>query len=351
MSIEKKVLGKAPSGADYEQYVLTDDAGQMVSVLNLGCILQQIKVKDRDGNLVDVAIGYDTVEQYAQTHSFFGAILGRYANRIGGARFSIDGQEYHVTPNERGNTLHGGASGFHNKLFQGSIEQDQVVLRYTSVDGEEGFPGNLTLTEKIRFVNGRVEIQYSAVTDRPTVVNISNHSFFNLNGQGCGDVLHHTLQLNASRYCAVDEGLIPTGILSEAKGTAFDFTSPKLIGTDIHSSDPMIAAADGYDVCYSVDGWDGSLKKIATAQGDKTGIRMDTYTDLPAVQLYTGMLLGKIPAFTNGKEKSRYLEYGGFCLETQNYPDAMNLPQLGNNVILRPGEEMNCHTVYAFAVE
>lgn len=350
MSIIKKVLGRVPGGAEYEQYLLTDDAtGEFVSVLNLGCILQQIQVRDAGGRLVDVAVGYDTVGEYAATRSFFGAVLGRYANRIGGGFFSIDGTEYQTTKNERGNTLHGGASGFHNKLFDAEVQGEELVLRRVSADGEEGFPGCLTLTERVSFRAGRLDLRYEAVCDKATVVNISNHSFFNLDGQGNGNVLEQTLCLAASRVCAVDSALIPTGRLLDVRGTGFDFTTPKPIGKDIHAADPMIAAAHGYDVCYAVDSWDGRLKKIAEAASAKTGIHLTAYTDLPAVQLYTGMLLGKLPIFTNGKQGSRYVEYGGFCLETQHFPNAMNLPDIGDNVVLRPGGKMRCETVYEFS--
>ena len=353
MSITREVVGTSPEGRPYERYILKDDAnGAYVAVLNLGCILQQICVPDRNGELVDVALGNDTPEEYAAIHSFFGAVLGRYANRIANGSFSIDGKEYHVTLNERGfNCLHGGASGFHNKIFDAGVEGEELVLSYLSPDDEEGFPGNLTLSERVSFRDGRLRLVYTCTSDKDTVANISNHSFFNLDGQGNGDVLEQELKLFCGRYCPCDDKLIPTGELRPVQGTPFDFTEGKPIGRDIHDeTDPMIAGAHGYDVCYAVDGWDGLLRPVAHARAEKTGIVMNTYSTLPAVQLYTGMLLGMIPIFTNGKAGIRYVRDGGFCLETQNFPNAMNTPEFGNDVVLRAGTEVTCRTVYEFTL-
>ena len=351
MSITREVVGTSPEGRPYERYILKDDAnGSYVAVLNLGCILQQICVPDRNGDLVDVALGYDTAEEYAATHSFFGAVLGRYANRIANGSFTIDGKEYHVTLNERGfNCLHGGASGFHNKLFDTEVEGETLILRYQSPDDEEGFPGNMTLTERVSFRDGRLHLRYSCTTDKDTVVNISNHSFFNLDGQGAGDTLEQELKLYCDRYCPCDDKLIPTGELRDVHGTPFDFTEGKLIGKDIHDeTDPMLAHAHGYDVCYAVNDWYGTLRPVAEAHSEKTGIVMKTYSTLPAVQLFTGMMLGMIPIFTDGKAGSKYVRYGAFCLETQNFPNAMNTPEFRNDVVLRAGETAECETVYEF---
>lgn len=350
MSIQKEVLGLAPDGKHYERYVLTDEStGGYVAVLNLGCILQKICVPDKNGDLIDVALGNDTPEEYAAVHSFFGAVLGRYANRIANGAFSIDGKEYHVTLNERGfNCLHGGASGFHNKIFDVTVEGEELVLRYTSPDNDEGFPGNMTLTERVSFREGRLDLRYSCTSDKDTVVNISNHSFFNLDGQGNGDTLEQVMQLNCSRFCPCDDKLIPTGELRDVKGTPFDFTSGKPIGTDIHDPDPMIAGAHGYDACFAADDWDGTLRRIATVRSERSGVTMNTYSTLPALQLFTGNMLGMIPIFSKGKGGVDYVPYGGFCLETQNFPNAMNTPEFGNDVILRAGQEVTCETVYEF---
>ena len=351
MSITKEVVGTSPEGKSYERYVLKDDSnGSYVAVLNLGCILQQICVPDRHGNLVDVALGYDTVQEYADAHSFYGAILGRYANRIANGEFAIDGTTYHVTLNERGvNCLHGGASGYHNKLFDAHVEGEELVLQYHSPDGEEGFPGNLTLTERVSFQNGKLRLQYACTSDKDTVVNISNHSFFNLNGQGNGDTLGQHLTLYCETYCPCDENLIPSGELRSVQGTPFDFTKGKTIGKDIHdTTDPMLASAGGYDVCFAVTDRDGSLRLVADAYGEESGIEMHTYSTMPAVQLFTGMMLGMIPIFTDGKDGKQYIKYGGFCLETQNFPNAMNTPSFANDVVLRAGQEVHSETVYEF---
>ena len=353
MSITRETVGVSPEGRPYERYILKDDAsGAYVAVLNLGCILQQICVPDRNGELVDVALGNDTPEEYAAIHSFFGAVLGRYANRIANGSFSIDGKEYHVTLNERGfNCLHGGASGFHNKIFNARVEGEELVLSYLSPDDEEGFPGNLTLSERVSFRDGRLRLVYTCNSDKDTVVNISNHSFFNLDGQGNGNTLEQNLKLHCSHYCPCNDKLIPTGELREVAGTPFDFTEGKPIGTDIHDdTDPMLAAAHGYDVCYANDNWDGTLRLVAEAKSEKTGIVMNTYTTLPAMQLFTGNMLGMIPIFSKGKAGAEYIAYGGFCLETQNFPNAMNTPEFHNDVVLRAGEEVTCETVYEFSL-
>lgn len=351
MSIYHETLGLSQEGKPYERYTLIDKmTGGFVCVLNYGCTLQKIVVPDRDGNLVDVALGYDTPDEYANTKSIFGTILGRYANRIAGGKFSIDGKEYQVTVTDKrsGNSLHGGANGFNTKMFDSRVEGDEVVLTYVSEDGEEGYPGTLTVTERVSFIDGKLRLRYSCTTDKDTVANISNHSFFNLDGQGNGSTLEQTLKLNCSYVCPGDEGGIPTGELRQVEGTRFDFLEGKKMGADINSDDPF---RGGYDNCFAINDWTGNMRQAAEVSSEKNGIVMKVITTLPAMQFFTAGILGIIPFLKSGKQGAEYAPFGAFCLETQNFPNAMNTPSFNNDVILRAGDVVESETIYEFSTK
>ena len=343
-------------GEAVERYTLTNDNGMSVSILTYGAIVQSIIVPDRDGTMGDVALGFDTIEEYVEQSPYFGAIVGRYANRIAEGRFELDGETYELAINNEPNTLHGGEKGF-DKVIWTAEEFDNpdgpsLVLSYTSPDGEEGYPGTLDVTVLYTVTQAdELRIQYSATTDAPTVVNLSNHSYFNLAGEGTGSIYDHELQLNAANYTPVDETSIPTGEIAPVAGTAFDFTTAHPIGDSIRdASDEQIVIGLGYDhnfVLDREDPEDTSTIQAAVVTEPTTGRVMTVSTTEPGVQFYSGNFLNG--AF-GGKSGGTYRQGDGFCLETQHFPDSPNQPDFSTTE-LRPGEEFTSTTVYAFAAE
>lgn len=308
---------------DYVQkYELFDEEGQSVTILSYGCTIQSIKLKDKNGQLVDIALGYDTVDEYIKNGGYFGATVGRCANRIANGRFILNGKVYQIPLNDGENTLHGGFNGFDKKNWECSIDEDRLVARRVSPDGEEGYPGNLTVVQKISFSEGVLRLRYKYQSDMDTVVNLTNHCYFNLNGAGNGDILRHRVTIGAEGYCEVDEGLIPTKLPKPVDGTPFDFRSAKEIGRDIENKDAQIAlAGSGYDHNFALDNRYGVAVE---AVGDETGIRLRQFTDYPGVQFYTGNMIGPEPV--KGKKGGTYKKYSGFCIEAQQFPNAINVP-------------------------
>jgi aldose 1-epimerase len=342
-------------GEPVERYTLTNNGGLQVSILTYGGIVQSILVPDRTGNLGDVALGFDNIEDYVESSPYFGAIVGRYANRIAEGRFELDGQTYELAINNEPNTLHGGERGFDKVIWTAEEVDDpdgpSLALSYTSPDGEEGYPGTLEVTVTYTVTqDDELRIEYAATTDAPTVVNLSNHSYFNLAGEGSGPVFDHELQLNAGSFTPVDETLIPTGEIAPVEGTAFDFTTPKPIGQDIHNADdPQILIGLGYDHNFVLDRDtpdDTSLIEAAVVTEESTGRVMTVSTTEPGVQFYSGNFLNG--AF-GGKSGQTYRQSDGFCLETQHFPDSPNQPDFPSTE-LRPGEEFSSTTIYAFSV-
>ena len=344
------------AGEAVERYTLTNDNGMSVSVLTYGAIVQSIVVADRDGTMGDVALGFDTIEEYVEQSPYFGAIVGRYANRIAKGTFVLDGETYKLGINNGPNALHGGEKGFDKVIWTaedfGNPDGPSLVLSYTSPDGEEGYPGTLEVTVLYTVTQSdELWIQYSATTDAPTVVNLSNHSYFNLAGEGTGSIYHHELRFNATHYTPVDETSIPTGEIAPVAGTAFDFTTARPIGNSIRdASDEQIVIGLGYDHNFVLDreaAEDTSMIEAVVVSEPTTGRVMTVSTTQPGVQFYTGNLL--TGAF-GGKRGQTYRQGDGFCLETQHFPDSPNQPNFPSTE-LRPGEEFTSTTVYAFAAE
>ena len=343
-------------GRAVERYTLTNDNGMSVSILTYGAIVQSIIVPDRAGTMGDVALGFDTIEEYVEQSPYFGAIVGRYANRIAEGRFELDGETYELAINNEPNSLHGGEKGF-DKVIWTAEEFDNpdgpsLALSYTSPDGEEGYPGTLDVTVLYTVTrNNELRIEYSATTDAPTVVNLSNHSYFNLAGEGSGSIYDHVLQLNAANYTPVDETSIPTGEIAPVAGTAFDFTTAHPIGDNIRdASDEQVVIGLGYDhnfVLDREDPEDTSMIEAAVVTEPTTGRVMTVSTTQPGVQFYSGNFLNG--AF-GGKSGGIYRQGDGFCLETQHFPDSPNQPNFPSTE-LRPGEEFTSTTIYAFAAE
>lgn len=324
--------------------VTLENANHMrVTLLSYGATIQSICVPDRDGALTDVLLGYDSVREYEENDGYLGACIGRCANRIAGACFTLNGQRFPLTANAGEHQLHGGLCGLDKKLWSYTCRENSVVFTTVLADGEEGFPGRLdvcvvyTLTD-----DNALRIDYHAVSDADTIANFTNHAYFNLNGQGSGDVLGHTLQLRASAYTPAGAHTLPTGRIEPVDGTCMDFRAGKPIGRDIH--DAALAPFRGYDTNLCLDG--EGLRMVGQAVGDRSGIVMEVETTLEGVQLYTANGLSD----RAGKRGAHYAPYSGFCLETQHYPDAINQPAFPSPV-LRRGERLHETTVYRFRVQ
>jgi len=344
-TVAKVVVGKMPDGADVHEYTLTNVHGLEAKVLTYGAMLTTVKVPDKDGKFESVTLYLDSFEDYLKGHPLFGSVVGRFANRIAGAQFSIDGVVHKVTPNAGANHIHGGREGFHKIVWQADSFREKdavgVILRHTSPDGNEGYPGTLDVivTYTLRNDNELV-MDYQAVTDKPTVLNLTNHAYWNLAGAGSGDVLDHILMLDAESYLPSDQAKIPTGEIKPVKGTVMDFTTPQTVGSRIKQVD-----GENYDHCY-VLGESKRPRLFARVVEAKSGRVMEVFTTQPGVQLYTAKHL-------NSKLKTSRFAYGpyhGLCLETQHYPDAPNKPNFPS-AVLRPGETFKHTTIHKFSVQ
>lgn len=345
----EKPFGQTPNNEAVTLYTLKNAHGMEVQIMNYGAIITKIMVPDKNKVIEDVVLGFDSVADYIKDSPYFGAVVGRYGNRIAAGKFSLDGKNYSLAAQNNGQHLHGGLKGFDKKVWKTlSQKPGSLTLSYLSKDGEEGFPGNLevqvtyTLTE-----DNAIAMDYTAKTDQATVLNICNHSYFNLTGNVKRDVLDHTIQLNAPFFIPVDKVLIPTGEVKSVKGGPFDFTSPKKIGLEINAADEQIAFGGGYDHCYAFDKAPGAYAKIAHVEEPVSGRVMEVFTTEPGVQFYTG---NNLDGHLIGKYGAKYNKRTGFCLETQHYPDSPNKPNFPSTV-LRPGETYTSKTVYQFSVK
>jgi aldose 1-epimerase len=348
--VTKRSGGTLPDGSAVDIYTLKDGKIE-VEVMTYGGNIISLKVPDRNGKVEDVVLGFDDPAGYYENNhskkaSFFGPIVGRYANRIAHAKFSLDGKEYSLPKNDGGNTLHSGPNGFHNHLWTAKLISDGVELKYLSKDGEEGYPGNLSVTVNYTLKDGDVKIEYTATTDKPTVLNLTNHAYFNLSGDGSRTVLDDQLMLNALRFTPVDTTLIPTGELKSVVGTPFDFLKPHAIGERINADDEQIKLGHGYDHNFVIDGGGKNLTKAAEVYDPSTGRTLDVLTTEPGVQFYTSNFLdGSI----KGKHGILYPRNAAFCLETQHFPDSPNHPKFPTTE-LKPGGKFHSITIYRFSV-
>lgn len=342
-------FGKLPDGTPVEIYTLTNKNGAEARIMTYGATVVSLRVPDRDGHLADVVLGYDGLDGYVKRGNYFGCIVGRYGNRIGEARFSLDGKEYCLAKNDGPNTLHGGNRGFDKYPWSAREAGPQSLeLSMLSPDGDEGYPGALSVTVTYTLSDqNELRIEYSATTDKPTVVNLTNHSYFNLAGQGSGDVLGHVVTILSGRFTPVSATLIPTGELKPVAGTPFDFRQPHAIGERIGNDDQQLKYGNGYDHNWVLDRSGASPSLAARAEEPKSGRVMEVYTTEPAMQLYTGNFLdGTI----TGKGGNVYGSRHAFCMETQHYPDAPNQPEFPSTT-LKPGERYQTTTIYKFAVK
>jgi len=351
-AIKKEAFGKMADGNTVDVYTLTNSHRLEARIMNFGGIVLSLRVPDRDGKLDDVVLGFDSLEPYFTNDPHFGSIIGRYANRIANGKFTLDGVEYTLPKNNGPNTLHGGVKGFDKVLWQAEPSESKqsvaLVLRYTSKNGEEGFPGNLktkvtyTLTD-----SDELAIDYEATTDKTTPVNLTSHGYFNLAGQGTGDVLAHELLINADRFTAVDKNLIPTGDLRSVQGTPLDFTKATAIGARINDSYEQLVLARGYDHNLVINGKGSGLEFAARVHEPSTGRILEIHTTEPGVQFYSANFLD---GSLTGKQGRVYKQHYAFCLETQHFPDSPNHPSFPST-ILKPGQTYHSRTVYKFSAD
>lgn len=341
---------KTIDGKQVKLYTLTNQNDMKVAITNLGGRIVSIIVPDKDGKMVDVALGYDKVETYQkQGEPFFGAIIGRYGNRIGKGKFSLDGKEYALELNDGVNTLHGGKSGFYNKVWDATQPNDSTLtLSYNSPDGEGGYPGNVkvNVTYTLTASNG-IKMTYDAQSDKSTVLNLTNHAYFNLNGEGDSTILNNVLMIDADAITPVDTTLIPTGELMPVAGTPFDFRKPTAIGDRINAEDAQLKNGKGYDHNFVLNKKAG-MQKVATVYSPNTGIELSIITEEPGLQFYSGNFL--TGADKDGKGGKVYPYRSAFCLETQHFPDSPNKPNFPSTV-LNPGETYKTTTIYQFSIK
>jgi aldose 1-epimerase len=348
-AIEKQSFGKTKDGTEVFLYTLKNKNGMEVQITNFGGVVVSIKVPDRNGKIDDVALGFDTVAEYEAPGPFFGATVGRYANRIANGRFTLEGRKYQVTVNNPPNMLHGGKSGFNQKVWQVVRTGAQALhLHYLSKNGEEGFPGNLSVDVIFSLNdNNELKIDYAATTDKPTVLNLTNHSYFNLKGQGDGEIVDHIVQINASKFTPVDKNLIPTGELKSVAGTPFDFRKPQKISAHIGDNDEQLKLGLGYDHNFVIDNGGKTLTMAARVHEETTGRLLEILTTEPGVQFYTG---NHMDNGLHGKAGKTYNFRYGLCLETQHYPDSPNHPDFPTTE-LKPGEKFQSTSVYRFSTD
>ena len=349
VAVTKADFGKLPDGRAVEVYT-AKNADLEVRVTTYGARIVSLMTKDRDGKMGDVVLGYKSVDGYvaeSDKKTYFGAIVGRYGNRIRDGKFTIDGKTYQIPINNTPNALHGGPHGFDDQLWTGKALPDGIEMSLVSKDGDMGFPGTLTVHVRYTLVGSAVHINYSATTDKPTVTNITNHSYFNLSGDGSGDILGEVLMLNADGYTPVDAGLIPVGGVQPVAGTPFDFRKPTAIGARINVANDQLKLAGGYDHNWVLNGKNGEMKVAAKLSDPKTGRVLTVTTTQPGVQFYSGNFL---TGAYKGKTGAVYSQHTGLCLETQHYPDSPNKPAFPST-LLKPGETLHSETIFAFSVQ
>jgi aldose 1-epimerase len=346
-SVTKATFGKMPDGTPVDIYTLKSDALE-ARITTYGARVVSIKTADRDGKVGDVALGYNTLAEYlADNKTFFGAIVGRYGNRIAKGTFSIDGQSHHIPKNDNGNSLHGGTVGFDRLPWTGREIADGVEMTLVSKDGDQGFPGTLTAHVRYTLHHNALRIDYSVSTDKATVVNLTNHTYFHLGGEGHGTILGDEMMIAADKYTPVDAGLIPTGELAPVEGTPFDFRKPTAIGARIHDNNEQLKIAGGYDHNWVLRGSTGETKTAARVYDPKSGRVMTVTTTEPGVQFYSGNFLD---GTFKGKSGVAYTKNTGLCLETQHFPDSPNHPSFPTT-LLKPNETRHSTTTFTFTTQ
>lgn len=337
-------------GKDVRMYILTNNKGAEAAIINYGAKIVSLSVSDKNGKLTDIVLGHNSLDEYLSSEEpYFGAVCGRTGNRIAKGKFTLDGATYQLAVNNGPNNLHGGLKGFNAVVWNVKQTDSQTLeLTYLSKDGEEGFPGNLNVKITYRLTDDNVfEIDYEATTDKATILNLTNHSYFNLSGEGDASVNDHMLVMNASNYLPTDDTAIPYGKPETVKGTPFDFTTEHSIGERIENDFEQLHFGKGYDHTFVLDKKDGELALAVECYAPKTGIKMDIYTTEPGVQVYTGNWMS---GNFEGKHGHRYPARAAVCFETQHFPDSINKPEYPT-VVLRPGEVFKSRTIHKFTVK
>jgi aldose 1-epimerase len=349
--VHSDIFGRLPDGRSVIRYTLSNPQGIRMQVINYGLIVTSLEVPDANGKVADVVLGFDTLDEYVERNPYFGCVVGRYANRINNGRFTLEGRNVNLATNDGHHHLHGGLKGFDKALWDTRPVKSEggigVEGEYLSQDGEEGYPGNLRV--KVRYIltdRQEFRIEYTATTDRTTVINLTHHSYFNLKGHEGGNILDHRLHIKASRYTPVGDGLIPTGRLESVRGTPLDFTRPKPIGRDIGQSHPQLLAGGGYDHNWVIDPGGGGVELVARVAEPASGRIMEVWSDQPGLQFYSGNFLD---GSLTGKGGVTYRHRQGFCLEAQHFPDSPNHRQFPSTV-LKPGATYQQVTIYRFGV-
>ena len=350
--ITERSFGRLDDGRDVRIFTLKNTQGTELEIMDLGATIVSLKTADANGNLADITTGFDNPRQYQAGAGYMGALVGRYANRIANGSFSLDGQEYSLAVNNGDNAIHGGIVGFDKKIWETSYDSNQsestLSLTLISPDGEEGYPG--TVSARVTYIlndQNQLVIDYSATTDAATVINLTQHAYFNLNGQGAGSILDHEIMINADQYTPVDSESIPTGEIASVTGTPLDFRSAKLIGRDIDDDHEQMQFGSGFDHNFIINNSGADeIAMAASVFSPTTGRTLTVYTDQPGMQFYTGNFLN---GSLVGKQGAVYQRRNAFCLETQHYPDSPNKPNFPSTV-LRPGEEYKTRTVFEFGV-
>lgn len=350
MSIKKQSFGKTQSGEETFLYILTNDNGISVSLTNFGACIVNIMVPDKKGKIEDIVLGYDNVAGYEINSPFLGAFIGRHANRIGSASFELNGKIYELEKNDGQNNLHGSSNGYNKYIYDVELfeeeDSDSIEFSRLSPHMEQGFPGNLDISVTYTLTaDNELVIEYLAVSDKDTLVNLTNHSYFNLGGHKSGSVLEHKLMINADKFTPTDHALIPTGEMRDVEGTPMDFRKLKAIGQDIHADYEPLKLAGGYDHNYILNNSKTEVQKVAELIEGKSGRVMEVFTDMPGMQLYTSNFLKS----ETGKDGAVYEKYSGVCFETQYFPDSCNQPGFPS-CLLKAGNEYDYVTVYKFSV-
>lgn len=345
MSVTKELFGTTKCGKQIYRYFISNSKGLKAGVINYGAILVNLFVPDKNGKIADVVLGYDTLEPYFENGSFFGATVGPNANRIGGASFVLDGQRYNLDVNDGKNNLHSHMElGYHKRVWEACEGTDSVTFSLEDEDGSMGFPGNkkISVTYTVTEDN-ELKLHYQGESDKNTILNMTNHTYFNLAGHNSGKIHDHKLQLMASAYTPVVAGAIPTGEIASVKGTPFDFLTDKQVGEEINADNIQLKLVQGYDHNWVIDGAAGTLREFATVTEETSGRVMKAYTDLPGVQFYAGNCISE----TVGKEGTVYGSRCGLCLETQYYPDTANRPEFPS-AVFGPERKYDTTTIYKF---
>lgn len=345
MGVTKEVFGTAKTGSQVTKYIIKNKKGSSIEMIDLGAMLVSVWMPDKNGNMLDVVLGYDNVASYEENPCYFGAVIGRTCNRTANASVPVGDIVCKMPVNETPNNLHSGPDGFERRMWDVTeIGEDCVTFSLISQDGDQGFPGEFKISVTYTLTDeNEVKIHYTGSCDQDTIANLTNHAYFNLNGHNSGSILDHTLMLNADGFNPVGDGSIPTGEILPVKGTPMDFTSEKVIGDEIDADYEQLIRTKGYDHNYVLNQQDGSVRLAAKAKSPKSGIVMETYTDTVGVQFYAGNFING-PA---GKGGAEYAERDGFALETQFYPNAANVPQWPSP-ILKKGEIYDTTTIYRF---